>query len=88
MPFHFHGRNSLLFYSVNLLRRAVGIKANLELALLPSEFFRKRNATVRVTIGKPIPWQEFDHSRTSVEWAQEVKRRVYDLGHTSRNTRL
>lgn len=80
VPFHFHGRNSLLFYSVNLLRRAIGLKLNLELALLPSEFFRKRNATVRVTIGKPIPWQEFDHSRTAVEWAQEVKRRVYELG--------
>ncbi len=80
VPFHFHGRNSLLFYTVNLLRRAVGLKVNLELALLPAEFFRKRNATVRVTIGKPIPWQEFDHSRAAVEWAQEVKRRVYELG--------
>lgn len=80
VPFHFHGRNSLLFYSVNLLRRAIGLKLNLELALLPSEFFKKRNTAVRVTIGKPIPWQEFDHSRTAVEWAQEVKRRVYELG--------
>lgn len=80
VPFHFHGRNSLLFYAVNLLRKTIGLKMNLELALLPSEFFRKRNATVRVTIGKPIPWQEFDHSRTAMEWAQEVKRRVYELG--------
>ena len=81
VPFHFHGRNSLLFYTVNLLRRAVGLKLNLELALLPSEFFRKQNATVRVTIGKPISWQEFDHTRTAAEWAQEVKRRVYELGN-------
>lgn len=79
VPFHFHGQNSRLFYSVNKMRRIVGLKMNLELSLLPSEFFKKRNATVKVTIGKPIPWQEFDNSRTALEWAQELKRRVYEL---------
>lgn len=79
VPFHFHGQNSSLFYLVNRLRRFVGLKLNLELGLLPREFFLKKNATVKVTIGKPIPWQEFDASRTSLEWAQEVRKRVYQL---------
>jgi putative hemolysin len=79
VPFHFHGQNSRLFYSVNKIRSIVGMKMNLELALLPSEFFKKRNATVKVTIGKPISWQEFNNSRGATEWAQEVRRKVYEL---------
>lgn len=79
VPFHFHGRNSRMFYSVNKFRRIIGLKMNLELSLLPAEFFKKRNATVRLTIGKPISWQEFDNSRSALDWAQEVKRRVYEL---------
>lgn len=80
VPFHFHGRNSKRFYLVNILRRALGIKANIELILLPSEIFRKKKSKVRVTIGKPISWQTFDKSQTQVEWAQKVRQHVYDLG--------
>jgi putative hemolysin len=80
VPFYFHGRNSLMFYGVNLLRRALGIKLNIELALLPSELFRKRNSRVKVSIGKPISWKEFDDTHLPVVWAQKVKERVYGLG--------
>ena len=33
----------------------------------------------RVAIGKPIPWQTFDKSRTPAEWAQYVEDIVYTL---------
>ncbi len=80
VPFYFEGRNSNLFYSINLIRRALGIKLNIELMLLPSEFFKKRNSTVKVKIGKPIPWQTFDSTNSQVEWAQKVKEQVYSMG--------
>ena len=32
-----------------------------------------------VTIGKPIPWQTFDNTKTPNEWAQFVKEIVYKL---------
>lgn len=79
VPFYFKGRNSNLFYSINLIRRALGIKLNIELMLLPSEFFKKRNSTVKVKIGKPIPWQTFDSTHSQIEWAQKVKEQVYSL---------
>jgi putative hemolysin len=79
VPFYFSGRNSNLFYSVYILRNLLGIKANLELALLPHEIFNKRNKTIRVVIGKPIPYHIFDKSRSYSEWAQHVMKQVYLL---------
>jgi len=80
VPLHFHGSNSRLFYFIHSARTVLGINLNLELALLPREMFNKRNKTIRVTIGKPIPYQTFDKSYTHLEWAQEVRAQVYNLG--------
>ena len=41
------------------------------------EMFKKKNKTIRVKIGKPIPYQTFDSSKTQYEWAQWVKQEVY-----------
>lgn len=79
VPFYFHGKNSNLFYGINLVRRVLGIKTNIELVLLPREMFLKRNKTIRFKIGKPIPWQKFDSSMTHVQWAQRVKEHVYSM---------
>jgi putative hemolysin len=79
VPFYFHGRNSNLFYGINLARRALGIKTNIELMLLPREMFLKRNNTIKFKIGKPIPWQKFDSSMTHLQWAQKVKEHVYNM---------
>ena len=40
---------------------------------------KKRQKTNNVTIGKPIPWQTFDKSRTPAQWADYVKEVVYKL---------
>lgn len=79
VPFHFYGRNSTLFYAVFIIRKVLGIKANLELALLPHELFNKRNKTIRVKIGKPISHQTFDKSKSHQEWADYVQNLVYGL---------
>ncbi len=80
VPLYFFGRNSNLFYAIHNLRSMLGIKLTLELILLPREMFRKRNATIRVRIGKPIPYQSLDSSRSHHEWAQEIRSQLYDLG--------
>jgi hypothetical protein len=46
---------------------------------LADEMFKNKNKTFTVTIGKPIPWQTFDKSKTPTEWAQYVKEIVYKL---------
>jgi putative hemolysin len=79
VPFYFYGRNSILFYSIYLVRKLFGIKLNIELALLPHEMFNKRNKTIKVKIGKPISYQSFDKTFTHLEWAQKVKMQVYEL---------
>jgi len=79
VPFYMYGRNSYLFYFINSLRRLLGIKVNIELILLPSEMFKKRNKTIKVKIGKPISCQKFDKTFSHFDWAQKVRKHVYDL---------
>lgn len=79
VPFYFYGRNSILFYSIYLIRKLLGSKLNIELALLPFEMFRKKNSTIKVKIGKPISYLKFDKSFTHMEWAQKVREHVYNL---------
>ena len=74
------GENSRKFYRWAKIRKFLGIKANLEFFLLPGEVFKKRNATIKIAFGKPIPYTTFDDSKTHLEWAQEVKKWVYELG--------
>ncbi len=85
VPIYFYGRNSLLFYTIFLLRKMLFIPLNLELALLPYEFFRKRNKTIRMKIGPPIPWERFDRSMSHYCWAQKVREYVYQMGRTKGN---
>ncbi len=79
VPFFIYGSNSKIFHFINRARKLIGIKANLELALLPYEMFNKNDSTVKVKIGKPISWQQFDKSKSHKEWAQEVRNYVYSL---------
>jgi putative hemolysin len=82
VPFYFYGRNSLLFYFIYIARKTFGISKNLELVLLPHELFNKRNKTIRVKIGKPISYSTFDMSRSHYDWAQFVKKQIYNLKNT------
>jgi len=79
VPFFFYGRNSNLFYFIYIVRKALGIKATIELVLLPRKILNKKNRTIKVKIGKPISYQTFDKSKTHFEWAQFVKKQVYNL---------
>jgi putative hemolysin len=79
VPFYFYGRNSRLFYMLFSTRQWLGIKMNIELLLLPREMFNKRNTTIKVKIGKPLPYQMFDKSLNLLEWAQKIRTHVYDL---------
>ncbi|MFC0877555.1 1-acyl-sn-glycerol-3-phosphate acyltransferase [Saccharicrinis sp. FJH2] len=79
VPLHFLGKNSQLFYSIYRIRKLLGIKLNIELMLLPREFFNKRGRTLTVQIGKMIPHTTFDKSRSHVEWAQWLKEETYRL---------
>lgn len=79
VPIHFEGRNSDFFYNLANICKRLGIKMNLAMLYLADEMLKNRHKTFRVTIGKPIPWQTFDRSRTAAEWADYVRELVYTL---------
>ncbi len=79
VPVHFEGKNSKFFYRLANVRKAMGIKANIEMFYLPDEMFSQSGQKISVTIGNPIPWERFDKSRSLAEWAGEVRKEVYRL---------
>ena len=79
IPFYIPTENSKFFYRLANWRKKLGIKANLELFLLPSELLKQKNKTVTIIFGKPIPYQTFDDSKTIHEWAAYVKHAAYSL---------
>lgn len=78
VPIHFSGQNSDAFYRLaNFSDRFLPF--NLAMLYLVDEMYKNVGKTFRVAIGKPIPWQTFDKSKTPLEWAQNVKNIVYSL---------
>lgn len=79
VPIHFDGRNSDKFYLIAHLCKVFRLKVNLAMLFLVDEMFKNKHQTFHVKIGKPIPWQTFDKSKTPREWAQYVQNIVYQL---------
>jgi putative hemolysin len=79
IPVHISGRNSNRFYMVAKWRKILGIQWNLEMFLLPDETYRHRKKKIRLIFGSPISWSTFDKSRTQLQWADYVKKMVYNL---------
>ena len=78
VPIHFSGQNSNFFYRLaNFSDRFLPF--NLAMVFLVDEMYKNVNKTFEVTIGKPIPWQTFDKSKTPMEWAKFVQDKVYEL---------
>jgi acyltransferase len=79
VPIFFGGRNSDRFYRIARFSDKYVKKVNIAMLFLVDEMYRNVGKTFRVAIGKPIPWQTFDKSRTSMEWAKYVEDIVYEL---------
>jgi len=79
IPVYFEGRNSNFFYNVANLRKFFHIKFNIEMMYLVNEMFKQRGKNFTIRIGKPIPWQTFDKSKSQSEWATWVRNIVYSM---------
>ena len=79
VPIHFGGQNSDFFYKLANFSDKYVKKVNIAMIYLVDEMYKNVHKTFTVTIGKPIPWQTFDKSRTPAEWAQYVQEIVYQL---------
>ncbi|MGK0406747.1 MAG: putative hemolysin [Roseivirga sp.] len=79
IPVHISGENSRWFNNVSRWRTKLGIKANLEMFYLVDELFKKKNSTIKVTIGKGVSYADFDKSRNLNEWAMFMREKTYAL---------
>jgi putative hemolysin len=79
IPVHVSGRNSNFFYRLANIRKFLGIKWNLEMLYLIDETYKHQNKTFTFTIGKPIPYSDFDSRHTPIDWAAMVREVVYSL---------
>ena len=79
VPIHFGGQNSPFFYKLANFSDKYVKKVNLAMLFLVDEMYKNVHKTFRISIGKPIPWQTFDKSKTATQWAQYVQDIVYEL---------
>ena len=79
VPIHFGGQNSEFFYKLANFSDKYVKKVNIAMLFLVDEMYKNVHKTFRVAIGKPIPWQTFDKSKTPMEWAKFVEESVYQL---------
>lgn len=74
VPVYFHGTNSRLFHILGKIHPL------LRTAKLPSELFNKRNKTITVRIGKPIPVKDQANFKDIAGYGRYLRARTYSLG--------
>lgn len=79
IPIHFEGQNSERFYKVASWQKKLGLKFNIAMLMLPDEMYKSTGRKYKVTFGKPIPVETLDRNKTDIEWAQDIRRIVYEL---------
>lgn len=79
VPIHFDGENSKRFYRIATWQKRLGLKFNFAMMLLPSEMYKSKGRKYKITIGKPIAISSLDRSKSDYEWAQEIRKHVYEL---------
>jgi putative hemolysin len=82
IPTHINGRNSNFFYNLANIRKALGIKANIEMLYLVDEMYKQKNKHIHIIFGKPVSYTVFDKRFTDAQWAEKVKSFVYSLQYT------
>lgn len=78
VPIHFSGQNSSFFYRLANFSDCF-LPFNLAMIFLVDEMYKNVHKSFTVTIGKPIPWQTFDKTKSPMEWAKFVQDKVYNL---------
>lgn len=79
VPIYFSGSNSKKFYRIAKVCKWLHLKVNIAMLYLVDEMFKNEGKTFEVNIGKPIPWQTFDKSRSAKQWALWVEDEVYKM---------
>ncbi|MCL2131611.1 MAG: 1-acyl-sn-glycerol-3-phosphate acyltransferase [Lentimicrobiaceae bacterium] len=79
LPIYFDGKNSSFFYNLANIRKALKIKANIEMLYLCNELFKQKNSTYKIYIGDLIPHNQLDTQKTDYQLAQDIREKVISL---------
>ena len=82
VPVFVEGRLSKFFYGVYRIRKALGVKFNIEMLWLPDEMFSQKCRHFRIVVGDPIPVAELQRFGSLHEQALEVRKKAYFLEKT------
>lgn len=83
LPCFISGNNSKFFYNLAHWRKKLGIKANVEMFYLADEMYKQRGQKVVIRVGEIIQYQSLDSSKSESQWAEHIKKIVYDLGSSN-----
>lgn len=86
IPVRFEGLNRNRFYRTAWWRKRLGVKVNIEQAMLPAELCAARGNSYRVIFGRPISWRQLADriaaGATPGALAAEIRTAVHTLSHT------
>ncbi len=77
VPVFIEGENSKFFYNFAMWRKRLGIKANIEMMLLPDELFRANKKNIRIHFSKPFSYKVLDSSRSHRGWSDLMYKFIY-----------
>ena len=79
VPVHISGHNSKWYFFLSWLSRTLKLKFNIGMLYLVDELFNQAGNEFVITFGKPIPYTQFDSSKTDLQWADDVRSIVKNL---------
>ena len=67
IPVRISGKNSILFYTISILRKLLKMDFNIEMFLLIREVFNKKNNSINVKFGNPISFKTLNENMINSE---------------------
>lgn len=85
IPVRFEGLNRNRFYRTAWWRKRLGLRVNIEQAMLPAELCAARGNSYRVIFGRPVSWRQLADrlaaGATPAALAAEIRTAVHTLSH-------
>lgn len=82
IPVYINGELSNFFYRLANIRKALRIKGNIEMLYLVNELYKQNGKKMKVVFGNSINSADLTSEKSDLEWAQEIKKKVYQLAKT------
>ena len=79
VPVFVEGRLSNFFYNVDRIRKALGIRFNIEMLWLPDEMFSQKGKHFRILVGEPVSTDELVECGSWQQRADYVREKAYSL---------